>query len=112
MISETVLVEIGQSIVKGAVAIEIHADAIEFTVAIDIDIQLSGPDCGRTIPGIQAVIHALSDVAATPGVPRNQSVAPRARPGINRWRRERATRPTVRPWLPPETAVRDPVAIP
>ena len=44
MISETVLVEIRQCIVKGAVTVEIHADAIEFTVAIDVDIQLSGPD--------------------------------------------------------------------
>ena len=44
MISEAVLVEVRQSIVKGAVAVEIHADAIEFTVAIDVNIQLSGPD--------------------------------------------------------------------
>ena len=44
MIGEAVLVEVRQSIVKGSVTIEIHADAVEFTITIDVDIQLSGPD--------------------------------------------------------------------
>ena len=44
MIGEAVLVEIRQRIVECAVAIEIHADPVEFTVTIDVNIQLSGPD--------------------------------------------------------------------
>ena len=44
MIGEAVGVEIGQSIVECAVAVEIHSDAVEFTITIDVDIQLSGPD--------------------------------------------------------------------
>lgn len=44
MIGEAVLVEIGQCIVECPVAVEIHADPVEFTITIDVDIQLSGPD--------------------------------------------------------------------